>query len=964
MSLVVFSSVNISNPQSRSFVKSLPAGCSFFLGIVATQIRGVEAHLLISRKQFEQFLTNDTNASSQKLKYEKKRSEEFSITLIPHRTPESGLMSLLLEYRVVTGLVSQWREYLALHEAYRSSILPAILNPLYGTRIPGISPIVIEDDEDDAPEKKVAPSTPPSLIPKGFEVPESEVALGELSDVFDSLEERAAIAETGDSLELPPPVSGVSSGKIPLTENEKWRMEGVGDAFNNYLHSIYNHSQVQAIRTCVETTKGFSLVQGPPGTGKTSTILGLLNAVHIRDYNKYFEALLGNILGPDGLQCRERGLDPIPWVSLISSLSLTYSKPHLLVVAPSNVAVDNIIERIMEKGFRDSSGSLYYPNILRIGSGGSRKKIDSPCRSVTLDESVDTMLNTDGVNCHAIDKQLTGTIMTTLQAILQLQTLLLNLKLCWESHPLDVGWELRINEENGRPYWVDHIKKSTQWIPPTPPPPEKQYVPDFTLQTLPEYKYYTHLIVQKLEELRLLHLRKVRVRVVVEWTSSQSTRVGANGTTFRTGNSMSSLRHSLETSYIEEADIVFTTLNSSGHPCLEGSTFPVAIIDEAGQCVEPSILIPLRMGCHQSILVGDQQQLSATIFSKSLSQKGYDRSLFERLDKTRATHGLGSVMLDTQYRMLPDISKFPSQKFYSGFLKDGDNVKAPGYGPKFLGAPQMSNSNPEMKFPLKPFLFLDLVSSQDCMGDSTSRSNLEEARLCLQLVKILILESTRANCPLGSIGIITPYQEQLNVMRNLFAKESLLPQRSHDTRNAPAPNKERVPSPPAAKKEVEDGEVSDCEENNSVLYDDLFKITPQYDSQNQRIYPDLELNTVDAFQGREKDIVVISCVRSNDMGSIGFLSDTRRMNVAITRARFGLFIVGNATTLRNNRDWNDLIQHSVRERRLVTLRNSHSDILQTLQKMESPPPATSSSQQQPALPQQSQVPRRRFHAKK
>lgn len=81
MSLIVFSSVNISDPKSRSFVKSLPAGCSFFLGIVASQIRGVEAHILISRKQFEQFLANDTNGASQKLKYEKKRSNEMNSNL-------------------------------------------------------------------------------------------------------------------------------------------------------------------------------------------------------------------------------------------------------------------------------------------------------------------------------------------------------------------------------------------------------------------------------------------------------------------------------------------------------------------------------------------------------------------------------------------------------------------------------------------------------------------------------------------------------------------------------------------------------------------------------------------------------------------------------------------------------------------------------------------------------------------
>jgi hypothetical protein len=73
---------------------------------------------------------------------------------------------------------------------------------------------------------------------------------------------------------------------------------------------------------------------------------------------------------------------------------------------------------------------------------------------------------------------------------------------------------------------------------------------------------------------------------------------------------------------------------------------------------------------------------------------------------------------------------------------------------------------------------------------------------------------------------------------------------------------------------------------------------------------DIELNTVDAFQGREKDIIIISTVRSNDYGSIGFLSDTRRMNVAITRAKYGLFIIGNAVTLSNHPYWRQLVEYA------------------------------------------------------
>ena len=81
---------------------------------------------------------------------------------------------------------------------------------------------------------------------------------------------------------------------------------------------------------------------------------------------------------------------------------------------------------------------------------------------------------------------------------------------------------------------------------------------------------------------------------------------------------------------------------------------------------------------------------------------------------------------------------------------------------------------------------------------------------------------------------------------------------------------------------------------------DLNKLADEEDRTNCLNIGELEIDTVDGFQGREKEAIVISLVRSNAKGEIGFLADIRRMNVAMTRARRKLLVIGDSATLSSD----------------------------------------------------------------
>ncbi|KAE8666823.1 alcohol dehydrogenase-like 7 [Hibiscus syriacus] len=143
---------------------------------------------------------------------------------------------------------------------------------------------------------------------------------------------------------------------------------------------------------------------------------------------------------------------------------------------------------------------------------------------------------------------------------------------------------------------------------------------------------------------------------------------------FRVGSNfnLEEARANLEASFANEAVIVFTTVSSCGRKLFSRLThgFDMVVIDEAAQASEVAVLPSLSLRAARCVLVGDPQQLPATIISKAAGTLLYSRSLFERFQQA----GCPTMLLSVQYRMHPQIRDFPSRYFYQGRLIDSESV--------------------------------------------------------------------------------------------------------------------------------------------------------------------------------------------------------------------------------------------------------------------------------------------------
>ncbi|CAM6105716.1 unnamed protein product [Calypogeia fissa] len=583
-------------------------------------------------------------------------------------------------------------------------------------------------------------------------------------------------------------------------------------AFVQHLHEHFNGPQLAAIQWAgAHTAAGsgstlgaagvpkqepwpFTLVQGPPGTGKTHTVWGMLNVIHLVQYQRYYQALLKK-LAPNSLASEEPptnnqasyengSIDDVLQRmddSLARMLPKLCPKPRMLVCAPSNAATDELLSRVLDRGFIDGEMKVYRPDVARVGSDPSSRA----AQAVSVERRSEQLLGMGRDQVVGWLQQLKGKEMNCSQVITSLQR--------------DLN-EVATTRSQGN-FGVDPEKLAAQ-----------DQVRDTKLQ-------------------QLAALVEERDKILVEMS-----RLFIVEGRYRAGSQYShdDARQKLEASFANEAEIVFTTVSSSGRRIFQklAHGFDMVVIDEAAQASEVAVMPPLSLRAARCVLVGDPQQLPATVISRVADTMQYSRSLFERFQQA----GCPAILLSVQYRMHPQIRDFPSRYFYQGRLVDSESVKEkPG---EIYHKDQL----------LQPYLFYDISQGRESHGGSVSYQNKLEAQVAVRLYMHLQKVIATAGIANVSVGMITPYKQQLRCLQSEF--EALV----------------------------------GCKADSKGVY----------------------INTVDAFQGQERDVIVMSCVRASTHG-VGFVADIRRMNVALTRARRSLWVIGNATALVQSEDWAALL---------------------------------------------------------
>lgn len=315
-----------------------------------------------------------------------------------------------------------------------------------------------------------------------------------------------------------------------------------------------------------------------------------------------------------------------------------------------------------------------------------------------------------------------------------------------------------------------------------------------------------------------------------------------------------------------EARVIACTLVGSAHHLLEGMKFGTLFIDEAAQALEAACWIPMKRAS-RVILAGDHCQLPPTVKSIAALRAGLGKTLMERIAENKPEV---VTLLKIQYRMNDEIMRFSSDWFYGGKVESAPQIKYRSVLDYDHPITWIDTSNEENQITIEgedapedsastsssvsaANQNSDLNFKEQFVGESFGRINKAEAELTLltlaeyftKIGKQRVLEERI------DVGIISPYRAQVQYLKKLIKK---------------------------------------------------YEFFKPY----RRL---ISVNTVDGFQGQERDVILISLVRSNDEGQIGFLKDLRRMNVAMTRARMKLIILGNKDTMTKHPFYKELWEY-------------------------------------------------------
>ncbi|KAJ5306009.1 hypothetical protein N7508_005024 [Penicillium antarcticum] len=315
---------------------------------------------------------------------------------------------------------------------------------------------------------------------------------------------------------------------------------------------------------------------------------------------------------------------------------------------------------------------------------------------------------------------------------------------------------------------------------------------------------------------------------------------------------------------VRESSVVLATLHGAGGHQLKNQRFDVVIIDEVSQALEAQCWISL-LGAEKVVLAGDHLQLPPTVKStgqksKEAQSKGKtedsDKELLKGVslertlfDRLLALHGSGiKRMLTTQYRMHEKIMRFPSDELYEGKLIAGEAVKAR----LLVDLPYEVEGTDDTQ---EPLVFWDTQGGdfpEKVEDEEIGKKGLLGDSKSNEMEALVVARHVDNLVDAGirpeSIAVITPYNGQLALLSRILREK----------------------------------------------------------------YPGIELGSVDGFQGREKEAVVVSLVRSNEQHEVGFLGEKRRLNVAMTRPKRHLCICGDSETISHGssflKHWMDFLE--------------------------------------------------------